>query len=64
MLRRTPTPKQLEEYIVELTTTRDFRAATLQIAIDDYADTAREMDELDPYETDEAWAAATAKYLD
>ena len=32
--------------------------------VPDYADTAREMDELDPYETDEAWAAATAKYLD
>ena len=63
VLRRTPTPKQLEEYIVGLTTTRDFRAATLQIAIDDYEDTARELDELDPYETDKAWAAATAKHL-
>ena len=60
--RKIPTPKQYEEYITDLTTTKDFRAATLQMAIDSYEDTARELDELEPYEMDEAWADAMEKH--
>jgi len=61
-IRKVMTPKQYEEYITELTSTPDFRGATLQMAIDDYADTARELDELEPYETDKAWADAMEQH--
>lgn len=65
-LRKVLTPKQYEEYITDLTTTTDFRAATLQIEIDrpllppTAADAIRNdlaaMDDSDAYKTEEAWA--------
>ena len=54
IIRRQMTPNQYDEYITNLSTSPDARAAALSV----------EGGILDSYETDEAWAAAVAKHLD
>jgi len=71
-LRKVMTPKQYEEYITDLTTTTDFRAATLQIEIDRplLPPTAADaicndlaaMDDSEAYKTDEAWNDAMEQH--
>jgi len=70
-LRRTPTVTQLEEYLTNLTRANDFRGALLEIVMNDYKDTAREVAGFDPYDwadetyetaMAEAWAKAVRKH--
>ena len=63
-LHRTPTKIQLEEYMMDLTTTPDFRAGTLQMAIDSYEDTVAELEDYDPWAwaTSDGWDDAVEKH--
>ena len=63
-LCKIPTPKQYEEYITDLTTTTDFRAGTLQMAIDSYEDTVAELEDYDPWDwaTSDGWDDAVEQH--
>ena len=63
-LCKIPTPKQYEEYITNLTTTKDFKAVGLELALDREDEIDAIVEDYDPYDwaTSDGWDDAVKKH--